>query len=74
MARGSKASSMAEEKVVTEGKISVSSSHPSMNVLRGLGNLKGGKGTGTQVPMNLEDALLLKKSQLQDGTWFCWGN
>lgn len=35
---------MAEEKVVTEGKVSISSSHPSMNVLRGLGNLQGGKG------------------------------
>ncbi|TKC52674.1 hypothetical protein EI555_004533, partial [Monodon monoceros] len=41
MARGSKASSMAEEKVVTEREVSVSSSHPSMNVLRGLGNLQG---------------------------------
>lgn len=38
MARGSKASSMAEEKVVTDGEASVSSSYPSMNVLRGLGN------------------------------------
>lgn len=43
---------MAEEKVLTEGKVSISSSHPSMNVLRGLGNLQGGKGAGTQVPMN----------------------
>lgn len=44
MARGSKASSMAEEKVVTDGEASVSSSYPSMNVLRGLGNLQGGRG------------------------------
>lgn len=50
MARGSKASSMAEEKVITEGKVSVSSSHPSMNVLRGLGNLQGGRGQELRCP------------------------
>lgn len=41
---------MAEEKVVTEREVSVSSSHPSMNVLRGLGNLQGGRGQELRGP------------------------
>lgn len=50
MASGSKVSSMADEKVVTEGKVSVSSSYPSMNILRGLGNLQGGRGQELRCP------------------------
>lgn len=58
---------MAEEKVVTEGRSVSSSSYPSMNVLGGWETCKG-KRAGTRVPMNLEDAFLLKKGQFQDGT------
>lgn len=41
---------MAKEKVMPEGKISVSSSHPSMNILRGMGNLQGGRGQELRCP------------------------
>lgn len=37
---------MADEKVVTEEKVGVSSSHPSTNVVRGLGNLGDDSTTG----------------------------
>lgn len=41
---------MADEKVVTEEKVGVSSSHPSTNVVRGLGNLQGGRGQELRCP------------------------
>lgn len=70
MARGSKPSSMAEEKMVTEWEVSVSSSHPSMNVLRGLETCKrvGSRNSGAHVSEGLCTAIPFEEGPISGGS------
>lgn len=64
MARGSKASSMAKRRL-SQREDQCQLLLSIHECLEGLGKPARGKGAGTQVPMNLEDAFLLRKANFR---------